>query len=60
MVGDHYYNDFIYLCKIVGDNREIKHNPDESSDFGFFGLEDLDNIKLFPNFKRLLKKVLST
>ncbi len=58
LVGDHYHNDIIYLCKISGDNREIKHNSNESNDFGFFGIEDLDNIKLFPNFKRLLQKAL--
>ncbi|NQT49759.1 NUDIX domain-containing protein [Candidatus Kuenenbacteria bacterium] len=58
LVGDHYHNDIIYLCKISGENKDIKHNPDESSDIKYFGLDDLDNIKLFPNFKRLLTKVL--
>lgn len=60
LVGDHYHNDIIYLCKIVSDDTNIKHNPDESHDIGFFGLEDLDNIKLFPNFKPLLQKVLKS
>ena len=58
LIGNHYHNDIVYLCKISGDNREIKHNKDESKDIRFFNINELDNIKLFPNFRRLLKKVL--
>ena len=60
LVGDHYHNDLIYLCKIIkkGD-IQANHNPNEAEGIGFFGLEDLDNIKLLPNFKKLLKKVLN-
>lgn len=58
LVGDHYHNDIVYLCEISSDNRATIHNPNELRDINFFGIDDLDNIKLFPNFKRLLKKVL--
>ncbi len=58
LVGDHYHNDIIYLCRVVGRSDRFVHNPKESDGIGFFGLEDLGDIKLFPNFKRLLEKVL--
>lgn len=62
LVGDHYHNDIIYLCKILennnNNNNNIKHNPEESKDLRFFSIDDLDDIKLFPNFRQLLKKVL--
>jgi ADP-ribose pyrophosphatase YjhB (NUDIX family) len=57
--NEHYHLDLIYLCKIENEeNSEIYHNPKESSDIGFFGLEDLNDINLFPNFRRLLEKIL--
>ncbi|HIE41386.1 MAG TPA: NUDIX domain-containing protein [Candidatus Aenigmarchaeota archaeon] len=57
--NEHYHIDLIYLCKIEDEeNSEIYHNPKESSDIRFFGLEDLDNINLFPNFRKLLEKIL--
>jgi len=58
LVGNHYHNDIVYLCKISGDNGEIKYNKQESSDIKFFSASDLVDIKLFPNFRRLLEKVL--
>jgi 8-oxo-dGTP pyrophosphatase MutT (NUDIX family) len=58
LVGNHYHNDIVYLCKICGSNREIKFNEGESEDIRFFSIEELNNIKLFSNFRRLLKKVL--
>ena len=58
LVGDHYHNDIIYLCRIVGKSDKFVHNQKESDGIGFFGLKDLSDIKLFPNFKRLLEKVL--
>jgi|SRR3989344_1255718 len=58
LVGNHYHNDIIYLCKISGENREIKQNEGESKDVKFFSIDELNNIKLFPNFRRLLEKVL--
>jgi ADP-ribose pyrophosphatase YjhB (NUDIX family) len=57
LVGDHYHNDLIYLCRIKDGNiKELKHRIDESSGARFFSEEELDAIKLFPNFKKLLKK----
>lgn len=58
LVGNHYHNDIVYLCKISGDNGEIKYNKQESSDIKFFSASDLVDIKLFPNFRRLLEKAL--
>jgi len=58
LIGDHYHNDIVYLCRISGNNRDIKYNKDESSDINFFDLEGLNDIELFPNFRRLLEKVL--
>lgn len=58
MVGDHYHNDIIYLCKLVSKNCDkLNYNSNESSGIKFFSENELDNIKLFPNFKMLLKKV---
>lgn len=56
-VGDHYHNDLIYLCKIKDGNININHDPKESEDIAFFSLGELVDIKLFPNFRRLLEKV---
>lgn len=58
LIGDHYHNDIVYLCKISGDSRDIRYDKNESIDIGFFGINDLDDIKLFPNSRRLLEKVL--
>lgn len=57
-VGDHYHIDIVYLCKISGGTKGIKYDKNESNDMGFFSVSELDNIKLFSNFKRLLEKVL--
>lgn len=58
LVGDHYHNDMVYLCRIIGKRKELAYNPKEAEGIGFFGLEDLSDIKLFPNFRKLLEKVL--
>lgn len=58
LIGDHYHNDIVYLCKISGNNKEIKYDKNESDGINFFSLDELDSIKLFPNFRRLLEKVL--
>ncbi len=58
LVGDHYHNDLIYLCKIFKKN-ELKFNKHESSDIGFFNYEEIKKLKLFDNFRTLLKKVLN-
>jgi len=57
--NQHYHLDLIYLCKIeIEENSELHYNPKESSDIRFFSLEDLNNINLFPNFRKLLEKIL--
>ncbi|MFP4515115.1 MAG: NUDIX hydrolase [Parcubacteria group bacterium] len=58
LVGDHYHNDLIYLCKIKGKSK-LKFNKNESSDIGFFEYEEIKNMKLFDNFRVLLRKVLN-
>ncbi len=58
-VGDHYHNDIAYLCKISGSNRSLRHASNESHGIKFFGAGELDSINLFPNFKKLLLKVLN-
>lgn len=58
-VGDHFHNDLIYLCKIVKGRESLKHDQRESDGIDFFGIDDLGDIKLFSNFRKLLKQVLS-
>lgn len=59
LVGDHYHNDLIYLCKIKNESKKkLKYNPKESDNIGFFGLDKIKNLKLFNNFRVLLNKVL--
>jgi ADP-ribose pyrophosphatase YjhB (NUDIX family) len=57
LVGDHYHNDLIYLCKIKK-GGELKFNVNESNDIGFFDYEEIKELKLFDNFRVLLNKVL--
>ncbi len=60
LVGDHYHNDIVYLCRISSEsNCDLKHSEVESHGIKFFGLDELEDIKLFPNFRRLLLKILS-
>ncbi len=58
LVGDHYHNDLIYLCKIK-EKAKLKFNENESSGIGFFSYDEIKNMKLFDNFRVLLKKVLN-
>lgn len=58
LVGDHYHNDLIYLCKVTGgDTDKLAYRENESSDLKFFSKEELNKIKLFPNFRTLLEKI---
>ncbi len=60
LVGDHYHNDMVYRCKILSDSScELQHAEGESHGIKFFGIKDLDSISLFPNFKKLLLKIMS-
>ena len=54
----HYHVDLVYRCKIISENSNkiIRNSKTEEADF--FGLDDLNQINLFPNFRKLLGKVL--
>lgn len=58
LVGDHYHNDMIYICRIIGGRENFTFDSKESKGIGFFSLAELNNINLFPNFRKLLEKVL--
>lgn len=59
LVGDHYHNDLIYLCEIKNKSKkQLKYDPKESDNIGFFGLDEIKNLKLFDNFRILLNKFL--
>ena len=55
----HCHLDLIYLCEIIGQISEsdIIHNARESSGIAFFDREGIENINLFPNFRKLLERV---
>ncbi|HPT08252.1 MAG TPA: NUDIX domain-containing protein [bacterium] len=57
LVGNHYHNDLIYLCRVVGDCNNLVYKTDESDGINFFSKDELENIKLFPNFRKLLEKL---
>jgi ADP-ribose pyrophosphatase YjhB (NUDIX family) len=55
----HYHIDIIYLCKIINEEKtQLINNRRESLEVNLFSLSDLGQINLFPNFRKLLKKVL--
>lgn len=55
----HYHIDMVYLCKIMDEKKApLVHNERESLKINLFGLNDLNKINLFPNFRKLLKKIL--
>lgn len=53
----HYHIDLIYICRIIGDDT-LRLNVAEAEAIRFFSLKDLSSINLFPNFRKLLEKVL--
>ncbi len=53
----HCHIDLIYICRVLK-NSNLVYNPNESDGIQFFSLADLENINLFPNFRKLLEKVL--
>ena len=62
IAGDnkHYHIDMIYLCKIINKKKgKVTYNPKRSEEIDFFSSNDLDQINLFPNFRKLLEKVLN-
>ena len=58
LVGDHYHNDMIYLCKIMDNGNDLKYSSEESHGIKFFTANELESINLFPNFRMLLQKVM--
>lgn len=59
LVGDHYHNDLIYICRIKDREIKLKHNSEESDNIGFFSYDEAMDLKLFDNFRILLQKVLN-
>lgn len=62
ILGDneyHYHIDMVYLCRINAKRTQLINNKRESAGINFFGLDDLDQISLFPNFRKLLEKILN-
>ena len=62
IAGDdkHYHIDMVYLCKIINkEESKVVYNPKQSEEIDFFGLSDLNQINLFPNFRKLLEKALN-
>lgn len=56
---EHYHIDLIYFCKIIGNNKDnLQYNLKEVQGIGFFSKNNLKNINPFPNFRKLLEKVL--
>ena len=51
----HYHIDLVYICKITKYNK-LQYNKEESDGIGFFGKDEIQEIKLFPSFKALLEK----
>lgn len=54
----HYHIDLIYFCRIMDNNADLLYSSGEARDVGFFSKKDLKDINLFPNFRKLLEKVL--
>ena len=55
---EHYHIDMVYACKTTS-GQKLVYNKYESKGIGFFGINDVETIPLFPNFKNLLSKFLS-
>ncbi len=55
---EHYHIDMVYACKITS-GQKLLYNKNESKGIGFFGINDIETIPLFPNFKNLLSKFLT-
>lgn len=55
---EHYHIDLVYRCEIISENHNKIINDFKKKEISFFGLDDLNRINLFPNFRKLLEKVL--
>jgi ADP-ribose pyrophosphatase YjhB (NUDIX family) len=56
LVGDHYHNDLVYLCKVTGGKLKLDH--DEANEIGFFDAKEISSMKMFDNFRVLVNNVL--
>lgn len=57
--NEHYHIDLVYLCRVVNrDENTVTYDPRESEGIGYFHVEDLEELDLFPNFRKLLEKLL--
>jgi len=54
----HYHIDMVYACNIIK-GQKLEYNKDELKGIGFFGISDIQNLPMFPNFKNLLSIYLS-
>ena len=53
---EHYHIDMVYQCKILK-NAQLNFNESESKGISFFGINEINTISLFPNFRNLLNKL---
>ncbi|MBI4090844.1 MAG: NUDIX domain-containing protein [Candidatus Komeilibacteria bacterium] len=58
--GCDHHLDLVYRCRILGPRTRLQRHAVETEDIGFFGVEALDQLKMFPNLKALLRKFLLT
>jgi len=56
IADDHYHIDLIYTC-VPLDSFELNPNEGESIEIGWFSRSDLDQLKLFQNYRKLLEQV---
>ena len=55
---EHYHIDLIYRCRIINENFNKIIKDFNIEEVNFFRLNDLNQINLFPNFRKLLEKAL--
>ncbi len=55
---EHYHIDLIYRGRIINENLNKIIKNSKAEEVSFFGSDDLNQINLFPNFRKLLEKVL--
>jgi ADP-ribose pyrophosphatase YjhB (NUDIX family) len=53
---EHYHIDMVYQCKILK-NKQLRFNESESKGIGFFDVNEINTISLFPNFRNLLNQL---
>ena len=56
--GCDYHLDLIYRCRVLKPGKALRGHAVEIEGIGFFGIDDLDRLRMFPNLKALLRKFL--